>query len=218
MNKEIKEDDICYVDTLHSAKGMEADHIAIIMDITNKIYENLFNKDNNFDDELRLLYVGATRAKKSLNLIELGLTGITYDIKIKGGDSIIYGPQAQDGPAKILLLGRIKNQYFLGSANKPAQQAHVKRKLWVDEITEMMGQLGRFVKFFYTGQGVLPAQLNHQHLGRLGRKTPWYIVVNTLKPAQHFKVNTINNIEKIEHEKYNFLYSLFSKKIIGDGK
>jgi DNA helicase-2/ATP-dependent DNA helicase PcrA len=73
----IDEDDVCYVDTLHSAKGMEADHIAIVMDITERIYENLYD---NFDDELRLIYVGATRAKKSLNLIDLGITGISYDI------------------------------------------------------------------------------------------------------------------------------------------
>ena len=47
--------------TIHASKGREADHVTVMMPV---IYNNS-NRDNDFD-EARIMFVGATRAKKTL--------------------------------------------------------------------------------------------------------------------------------------------------------
>jgi DNA helicase-2/ATP-dependent DNA helicase PcrA len=93
INSGINEEDICYLDTFHASKGKEADHIAIVLDITQKIFENLYTR---FEDEYRLLYVAVTRARKSVNLIYLGLTGMAYDVKVNTN-----GSRIQQGSEKM---------------------------------------------------------------------------------------------------------------------
>ena len=53
--------------TIHAAKGGEADNVVLLTDITTRVYKNY---QENPDDENRVFYVGITRTKKNLFLIE----------------------------------------------------------------------------------------------------------------------------------------------------
>ena len=53
--------------TIHAAKGGEATNVVLLTDITNRVYKNY---QKNPDDENRVFYVGITRAKENLFLIE----------------------------------------------------------------------------------------------------------------------------------------------------
>tara|TARA_R110000751_G_scaffold1179_3_gene4589 strand:- start:1222 stop:2718 length:1497 start_codon:yes stop_codon:yes gene_type:complete len=53
--------------TIHAAKGGEADNVVLLTDITTRVYKNY---QENPDDENRVFYVGVTRTKKNLFLIE----------------------------------------------------------------------------------------------------------------------------------------------------
>ena len=53
--------------TIHAAKGGEADHVMLLTDLPKKVDDNYFLQQ---DDERRVFYVGVTRAKKSLHVIE----------------------------------------------------------------------------------------------------------------------------------------------------
>ena len=71
----LKEDvPILYCDTIHSAKGLEFDHVMLITDIPQFI-ENDFSTE-----EFRILYVGLTRARKSINFQNIGFYKGNYEI------------------------------------------------------------------------------------------------------------------------------------------
>ena len=53
--------------TIHAAKGGEADNVVLLTDITTRVYKNY---QQNPDDENRVFYVGVTRTKENLFLIE----------------------------------------------------------------------------------------------------------------------------------------------------
>ena len=55
------------VSTIHGAKGGEAGNVVLFTDMSLKTYNNM---QENFDDELRVFYVGATRAKSKLFIVE----------------------------------------------------------------------------------------------------------------------------------------------------
>ncbi len=55
------------INTIHSVKGAEADNVVLLMDITRQIKNN-FNR--NADSEYRVLYVGCTRVKRNLFMVE----------------------------------------------------------------------------------------------------------------------------------------------------
>ncbi|KKN61483.1 hypothetical protein LCGC14_0521380 [marine sediment metagenome] len=55
------------INTIHSVKGDEADNVVILLDITKQVYINL---QNNNDSEYRVFYVGCTRTKKKLFIVE----------------------------------------------------------------------------------------------------------------------------------------------------
>jgi DNA helicase-2/ATP-dependent DNA helicase PcrA len=55
------------ISTIHAAKGAEADNVILLTDMTHKVF-NSYQRDP--DDETRVFYVGMTRAKKRLYLIE----------------------------------------------------------------------------------------------------------------------------------------------------
>ena len=63
------------VSTIHHVKGGEALNVAIMLDTTRKTKGNVF-KD--IDEELRVLYVGVTRTKRNLFLID-SKNGEGYD-------------------------------------------------------------------------------------------------------------------------------------------
>ena len=53
--------------TIHAAKGGEATNVVLLTDITTRVYKNY---RQNPDDENRVFYVGITRTKENLYLIE----------------------------------------------------------------------------------------------------------------------------------------------------
>ncbi len=53
------------ISTIHKAKGGEADNVALLLDSSRACAES-----GDQDSEIRTFYVGLTRAKKSLHLIE----------------------------------------------------------------------------------------------------------------------------------------------------
>ena len=55
------------VSTIHHVKGSEARNVAIMLDTTRRTKGNIFN---DIDEELRVLYVGITRTKENLFLID----------------------------------------------------------------------------------------------------------------------------------------------------
>lgn len=61
------EDPKCSVSTIHAAKGGEADHVIILSDMAEKSFREY---EKNPDDERRVAYVGVTRAKHRLSIIE----------------------------------------------------------------------------------------------------------------------------------------------------
>lgn len=63
------------VSTIHHTKGGEAKNVAVMLDTTRRTKGNVFN---DIDEELRILYVGVTRTKKNLFLID-SQNGEGYD-------------------------------------------------------------------------------------------------------------------------------------------
>ena len=55
------------IDTVHGAKGRQADHVLLITDLTSRIFRRA---ESDPDAELRVLYVGLTRASSSLHIIQ----------------------------------------------------------------------------------------------------------------------------------------------------
>lgn len=54
------------VSTIHGAKGGESENVVLFTDISARTYRSMMN---NFDDELRVFYVGITRAKENLWIV-----------------------------------------------------------------------------------------------------------------------------------------------------
>jgi DNA helicase II / ATP-dependent DNA helicase PcrA len=55
------------ISTIHGVKGMEADNVVLLTDVTRKIRDHM---DRDPDPELRVFYVGATRARRNLYIVE----------------------------------------------------------------------------------------------------------------------------------------------------
>ena len=86
------------ISTIHKAKGGEADNVALLLDSTKACVESLDQ-----DSEIRTFYVGATRAKKTLHLIErrILLTNKDREYFLKEAEKLINGQRAKEyGPAK----------------------------------------------------------------------------------------------------------------------
>lgn len=54
--------------TIHGYKGAEADHIVLLADVST-IVESAADQPSSFEDEVRVWYVGLTRARKSLTIV-----------------------------------------------------------------------------------------------------------------------------------------------------
>lgn len=72
---QLQEDLRIKISTIHGVKGMEADNVVILPDMTNLTYRNL---QQDPDSEHRVFYVAATRAKQNL-FIHKPLTNCYYD-------------------------------------------------------------------------------------------------------------------------------------------
>ena len=79
-----------FINTIHGVKGGEADNVILLMDVTKSVYNQLFNLS---DSELRVLYVGITRAKKAVHIIH-SESNRSYTDLIK--DIIFYGEDKDD--------------------------------------------------------------------------------------------------------------------------
>jgi len=55
------------ISTIHAAKGGEATNVILLTDISSRVFKSY---QQNPDDESRVFYVGLTRAKENLFLIE----------------------------------------------------------------------------------------------------------------------------------------------------
>jgi DNA helicase-2/ATP-dependent DNA helicase PcrA len=55
------------IGTIHSVKGAEADNVIVLTDVTKNVYKNI---QKNGDSEHRVFYVGCTRAKNTLYLLQ----------------------------------------------------------------------------------------------------------------------------------------------------
>lgn len=64
--KSYKDTERIQVSTIHKVKGREAENVVIFLDVSKPVYDNI---ETNPDSELRVLYVGATRASQNLYLI-----------------------------------------------------------------------------------------------------------------------------------------------------
>lgn len=56
--------------TIHSAKGREAERVILHTGLTDKTYRDMDKSQSHFDAEARVWYVGVTRAKHSLEILE----------------------------------------------------------------------------------------------------------------------------------------------------
>jgi superfamily I DNA/RNA helicase len=53
--------------TIHAAKGHEADQVVLLTDMTSRVIQST---EKNPDDECRVFYVGMTRSKDALDIVE----------------------------------------------------------------------------------------------------------------------------------------------------
>ena len=55
------------INTIHSVKGGECDNVVILSDISPRTYDEM---EKDYDNECRVFYVGVTRAKQNLYIVE----------------------------------------------------------------------------------------------------------------------------------------------------
>ena len=64
---DLKKDPQINLSTIHGAKGGEADNVMLLTDLSRKANEAM---EKNSDDECRVFYVGATRARNQLHIVQ----------------------------------------------------------------------------------------------------------------------------------------------------
>ena len=67
MDADLDTTPLLRLSTIHSAKGMEAEHVILLTDMTTRVQQTA---ENNPDDEVRVFYVGMTRSKNTLDIVE----------------------------------------------------------------------------------------------------------------------------------------------------
>ena len=65
---------VVYCDTIHAAKGLEFDHVMLTLDLPQMIADAMT------PEEYRILYVGMTRARKSIQFLDTGFYKGSYRI------------------------------------------------------------------------------------------------------------------------------------------
>jgi superfamily I DNA/RNA helicase len=63
------------ISTIHASKGGQADHVLLVTDMSYRCHNNM---QTNYDDEVRVWYVAATRCRQSLNLV-MPRTNLNFD-------------------------------------------------------------------------------------------------------------------------------------------
>lgn len=59
-----------HLSSIHGSKGREADHVILVNGVTEKTNTNMAMKQLNYDAEMRTFYVGVTRARHRLTLVD----------------------------------------------------------------------------------------------------------------------------------------------------
>ena len=59
-----------HLSTIHGSKGREADRVVLINGVLNRISEGMSERRDLYDAEMRTFYVGVTRARKKLDILE----------------------------------------------------------------------------------------------------------------------------------------------------
>lgn len=59
-----------YVDTIHAAKGREGDYVILLDSITDRIFQEIYGDLKTYESEIRVWYVGLTRARKGVVLVK----------------------------------------------------------------------------------------------------------------------------------------------------
>ena len=78
--EKLKEHPRVKLQTIHAAKGGEANNVLIILDNTKKIREAIEKNQDKYDEEQRVWYVGVTRTKQNLYIMEAKREDRGYDI------------------------------------------------------------------------------------------------------------------------------------------
>ena len=68
------------VSTIHAAKGGEADNVILVLDNANKIRQAVMRSITKSDEEHRVWYVGTTRAKKNIYLLQAKIERKGYQL------------------------------------------------------------------------------------------------------------------------------------------
>lgn len=69
-----------HVGTIHSAKGLEANNVILLNDVTSKIHRNMNFNENDYNAEVRCFYVGITRAMEKLMVVDNYMGGMTFEL------------------------------------------------------------------------------------------------------------------------------------------
>ena len=72
---ELASDSKIRVGTIHSVKGMEADNVAFLTTTSKRFEQNALDDRDQHDEECRIAYVGVTRARRNLYVINEGRHG-----------------------------------------------------------------------------------------------------------------------------------------------
>ena len=80
-NKEkLDEEPRVQLSTIHAAKGGECENVILVLDNTNKIRKSTERNIKKKDEEHRVWYVGATRAKQNLYLLRSKIARKGYQL------------------------------------------------------------------------------------------------------------------------------------------
>jgi len=60
------------IGTIHSSKGKESDDVIIFKDVSKKIVKEASKNQDNFESEIRVFYVGQSRARERLVILRGG--------------------------------------------------------------------------------------------------------------------------------------------------
>ena len=78
--EKLKEPARIYLSTIHAAKGGEEENVILILDNAKKIRQSIENNTKKRDEEHRVWYVGATRAKNNLYLMRAKIERYGYQL------------------------------------------------------------------------------------------------------------------------------------------
>ena len=131
--------DVVTLMTVHSAKGLEFDHVFIV-GLEEGIFPHIMclNSNSEIEEERRLCYVAVTRAKKTLSLLN-------------AKKRLLYGRDNYNPPSRF--IEEINKDYMISEISKPTFNKPIINKSNIDEDVEY--KLGEKVIHQKYGEGVI---------------------------------------------------------------